>query len=236
MQTILQSAYGVIGNSQDTLDNLQQFARTQHANMPPSLAAHLGGGGCLKGIHTDRPIKESYFVMLGTIEGRKNHIMILNVWRDMVRQYGASTPRLLVIGQRGWECEQAIDMLERCENLRDFVIEISNCTDIQLARYLKHAQALLFPSFVEGFGMPLVEALANKLPVIASDLAVFREISSNIPEFIHPLDALSWRKFIMDYSTSQSCSRIQQLIRMEGYQAPTWANHFAKVDHWLGKF
>src|SRR5580698_988440 len=99
-------------------------------------------------------ISEPYFVILGTIEPRKNHWLLLQVWRRLVERLGDRTPRLVVIGQRGWECENAVDMLERCEELRGVVTELPACPDVELTSYLRHARALLFPSFAEGYGMP----------------------------------------------------------------------------------
>src|SRR5436305_12196484 len=128
--------------------------------------------------------------MLSTIEPRKNHWMILQVWRGLVELHGAAAPRLVIVGQRGWECENVLDLLERCESLRGFVLEKPACSDSELVTYLRHAQALLFPSLVEGYGLPLAEALSLGLPAIASDLPVVREIAADIPDHLEPLDAL----------------------------------------------
>src|SRR5690606_35492466 len=159
---------------------------------------------------------------LGTIEGRKNHLLILNLWADMARRLGPACPQLVIIGQRGWECEQTVDMLERCEAIRGHVTELPRCDDATLGAYMRGARALLFPSFVEGYGLPLVEALASKTPVIASDLAVFRELASDIPDYLSPIDGLGWMRAIEDYARDDSAMRAAQINRMSGWRAPTW--------------
>jgi glycosyltransferase involved in cell wall biosynthesis len=140
---------------------------------------------------------------------------------------------LVVIGRRGWECENAVDMLERCGPLKGKVIEEASCSDARLHNYLLHAQALLFPSFVEGYGMPLAEALALRVPVIASDLPVFHEIAGDIPEYLDPLDGPGWMTRIMQYAGAGSPQRTAQLARIEAFRAPTWQEHFEVVDTFI---
>jgi len=149
------------------------------------------------------------------------------------RATGAAAPKLVVIGQRGWECEQAIDLLDRCEALRGVVIEQNVCSDADVAAYLCHAQALLFPSFAEGFGMPLVEALQMGTPVVASDLPAFREIVGEVPDYLDPLDGVGWMRAIRDYCAREGGPRAGQLQRLAGYRVPGWDAHFAAVAPFL---
>ena len=234
MNNMLALASGVIANSQATLDALTQFARQSNQPMPPAVAALLAPG-IVTTVLGKRPLAAPYFVILSTIEPRKNHAMLLQVWRRLAEQLGDSTPRLVVIGQRGWECENVVDLLERCIALKDFVIELPSCSDNELATYLYHAQALLFPSFVEGYGMPLVEALAMGVPVIASDLQVFREIADDIPDYVDALDGKRWGELVMAYAQPISEHRAAQLLRMMRFKTPSWAEHFTKVDALMGQ-
>lgn len=230
MRTMLVSGAGLIGNSQDTLDETDRFAHEQSLPMPPSVVALLASAPLTCKADTPSPLAVPYFVMLGTIEPRKNHLLVLNVWRDMVQRLGNAAPHLVLIGQRGWECENVIDILERCTSLWPFVHEVGTCSDEALVAYLQHARALLFPSFVEGFGMPLVEALSLGTPVIASDINVFREVAADAPDYLSPIDALGWMHAIEDYVLLDSRRRAEQLRRMENYVAPTWSAHFDCVD------
>lgn len=234
MQQVLTLGHGVVANSQATLNDLQQFATQSRLAMPPAVVGLLAPGPAHR-LASTRPVNEPYFVVLSTIEPRKNHVLLLQVWRHLIEQYGEHAPRLVVIGQRGWECENVVDLLERCAVLKGFVIELSDCSDDTLVNYLHHAQALLFPSFVEGYGMPLVEALALGVPVIASDLAVFHEIAADIPEYIDPLDGLRWADLVMDYAQPNSESRAIQLQRIMHFKTPNWAEHFTKVDALLAQ-
>lgn len=238
MQSMLDHGAGVIANSADTINELTVFAKARRGvAMPQAMVAPLGVTG--KGTQSTAQSRDSaiperpYFVMLGTIEGRKNHLLILNVWAELARRLGPACPQLVVIGQRGWECEQVVDMLERCKAIHGHVIELPRCDDIHLRSLMAGAQALLFPSFVEGYGLPLVEALADGTPVIASDLGVFRELAADIPDYLSPVDGLGWMRAIEDYAREDSPMRAAQMARMSGWSAPTWEDHFARVDAFL---
>jgi glycosyltransferase involved in cell wall biosynthesis len=229
MQLVLESAHGVITNSQNTLDALTAFAKAQRAKMPPATPALLAPPDFCA-VSEKRPSQHPYFVVLGTIEPRKNHLLLLQVWKRLVEQMGEQAPLLVVIGQRGWECENVVDQLERCELLRGHILELSACSDDDLATWLHHAQALLFPSFVEGFGLPMVEAMACGTPVIASDLAVFHEIVGDIPDYLDPLDGVGWLAMIIKYTAQNSQESNRQLQRMSGFVVPSWDDHFKRVD------
>jgi glycosyltransferase involved in cell wall biosynthesis len=232
MNNALQLASGIIANSQATLDELGRYAALTGRPMPPSVVAPLAPPE-LPAPSTARPLEATYFVMLGTIEPRKNHWLLLQLWRKLAERGGERTPKLVVIGQRGWECENVVDLLERCEPLAGTVTELAACSDADLATWLHHAAALLFPSFAEGYGMPLVEALSRGVPVIASDLPVFREIAGDVPDYLDPLDGMGWMVRIESFADPASPERAAQLKRLAGFSAPTWPAHFETVERFL---
>jgi glycosyltransferase involved in cell wall biosynthesis len=234
LDNVLDIASGIVTNSEATLADLRVYAGRTGRALPPLVAAQLAPG--LRVIEPGPcPVEKPYFVILSTIEPRKNHWLLLHVWRHIVEDLGPAAPRLVVIGQRGWECENVVDMLERCEPLRGVVLEHSECSDDELITYLHHAQALLFPSFAEGYGMPLIEALSLGVPVIASELPVFKEIAGDVPEYIDPLDGRRWREVIEAYAAADSVPRAAQRARMEGFHVPDWSSHFEKVDALIGQ-
>ena len=232
MHNVLRLAHGIVTNSEDTLAGLELFAKRVSLPMPAVLVAPLAPG-LTHASPTARQIEGPYFVVLSTIEPRKNHSMLLHLWRRLREELGENAPRLVIIGQRGWECENVVDLLERSELLREFVFELPRCNDADLASYLHHAQALLFPSFVEGYGMPLIEALAAGVPVVASNLAVFREFAADIPDYADPLDPQQWLALIKEYSSPISTKRAAQLERMRTFVLPTWDRHFALLESLL---
>jgi glycosyltransferase involved in cell wall biosynthesis len=164
----------------------------------------------------------AYFVCLGTIEPRKNHLLLVNLWRDLITEHRDRAPALLLIGRRGWEIENTIDMLDRCAALKGAVSERRALSDSEIGRLLRSARALLLPSFAEGFGFPLGEALALGTPVLASDIPALRELGGGAPEYFGPLDGAAWRAAIIDYAADPSPRRQAQLERLAGWRRPFW--------------
>lgn len=240
---ILKYGYGIISNSKDTLEKLNIYCNTNKLPKLPAIVALLAPDSKFSNINQSVTPKNNYpsnlisskpyFVMLSTIEPRKNHLLILQIFRKLAEQNLEDTPHLFIIGKRGWECEQICDLLDRSLILKKVVTEISNCQDYQLIDYIKNSQALLFPSFAEGYGLPLIEALALKTPVIASDLNVFKEIAGDIPEYIDALDAVSWQNTILEYTNKNSPKRNQQLQRLANFKIPSWTQHFKQVDEFI---
>ena len=234
LKTMFDTGKGLIVNSQATRAALANYARERGLRLPECIVAPLAPAPMPP--PSGRPLAQNYFVILGTIEPRKNHALLLQVWRQLVEQQGESAPTLVVIGQRGWDCAMVIDQLERSSVTGGKVLYKPDCGDRELSTWLRHARALLFPSFTEGFGMPLVEALALGVPVIASALPVFLEIAGTVPEYLDPLDAPGWERAIRDYSVAGGTRRNLQIERIKQYSGPTWREHFEVVDQLIDRW
>jgi glycosyltransferase involved in cell wall biosynthesis len=158
--------------------------------------------------------------------------MLLHLWRRLVEQAEATrlpVPRLIIVGQRGRANVQVFDMLDHSARLRPHVIEAGVLSDAAVAGLMARARALLMPSFVEGFGLPVAEALASGLPVLASDIAAHREIGGAVPEYLDPLDGAAWQEAVSAYVAPDSPRRAAQLRRLAGWEAPGWPAHIDAV-------
>ncbi len=223
IQTVAKLADGVIVNSAATRNSLQPYL-DEAGRAPPTLVAPLGVQARHRSNTAETP-EAPFFVYLSTIEPRKNHLLLLNVWRRLAETLGTRAPRLVLIGRRGWENEMIVDMLERSTAIHPFVTELSEVSDERIANLLHHARALLFPSFAEGFGLPLAEALAAGVPALCSDLPALREVGGDVPEYLDPLDGLGWLQAVKDYSAEPSARRTAQIGRMGPWRAATWEDH-----------
>lgn len=232
MRTMLATAAGVVANSKHTLESYENFARSEGASISPAIVAWPGTP--LLPSAADMSCGEVTFVMLGTIEGRKNHKLVLSVWQELLstclaEQAAIKVPKLVIVGRRGWQASDVFELLDHYD-FQGRVSEVGALDDAGLAGVLRNARALLFPSLAEGFGIPLVEALAAGVPVIASDLQVFREIGQGVPELLPATDQGAWRDAVLEFARPVSAQRTKQFERLAQFCPPTWYEHFTRVD------
>jgi glycosyltransferase involved in cell wall biosynthesis len=231
IENALRSAAAIIANSQSTLDELTAFASNRSVPMPPACAIWISGQRPLGDVpprHFERP----HFVTVGTIEGRKNHLLLLGIWRGLIAEMGNHAPILVIIGQRGWQADETFALLDGADDLKSHVVELGDADDRQVAALTAGARALLMPSFAEGFGLPVIEALQLGTPVVASDLAVYREVVASIPAYAEPADERAWETAIKALLAGGP-ERERQTRAITDYKAPAWSGHFAQLEQWL---
>jgi glycosyltransferase involved in cell wall biosynthesis len=173
-----------------------------------------------------------YFVVISTIEPRKNHLMLLNIWRSLVSRDG-DAPKLVSVGLRGWNSSPTITVFERSTTLRHYVRTASGLSPTALRSLLANARALLMPSYAEGYGLPIVEALSLATPVIASDIPVFHEMAQGCATFLSPLDGAGWRDMIRRFAAENSQTYDDAVQRARAFVKPTWDGYFEGVETFL---
>ena len=167
-------------------DELEAFIRRDMSRAPPPVACFPLGFE-LDWAETSGPVREEIvalfdisnsaapmFMTVGTVEPRKEHLTIVGAFSRLWRS-GVDV-RLLVIGAVGWKCERVIEAISRHPELRRRLFWFKDLSDAELAYCYRHADGVVAASLAEGSGLPLIEALARGLPVVASNIAVFREI------------------------------------------------------------
>ncbi len=120
--------------------------------------------------HSTAPV----YLMVSTIEPRKNHAYLLDAFELLWAR--GSNERLCIIGRIGWKCDGLVQRIKAHPEWNKRLFMFNQINDKSLEFAYANARALVFPSYVEGFGLPLVEAMQRGLPVMASDIPVFREI------------------------------------------------------------
>lgn len=155
------------------------------------------------------PVKAGrrYFLCIGTIEPRKNHLLLLMLWKRLADRLSDETPALILVGQRGWLASEALAMLDRSAALRGHVFQTSELSDQDLSNVLAGAEALLMPSFAEGFGLPVAESLALGVQTIASSIPAHMEVSGGEAVLVPPDDLPAWEKAVVNVLNARDEAR-----------------------------
>ena len=227
----LEVASGIIANSRATACAITTFARAEGLTVPPILGAPLGSP-FLPQPPVRPALQQPSFVCVSTIEQRKNHMLLLDVWQRLIARCGENAPQLVLIGRWGVGSQPVRQRYLSDPHLRRFVTIHTSCTDAEVVQHLSAARALLAPSRAEGFGLPVVEALTLGVPVIASNLPVFHEVGGTVPTFLGPDAPEAWLRTIQDF-LADCPERQRQLAALAKWSAPDWGDHFALVENWL---
>jgi glycosyltransferase involved in cell wall biosynthesis len=128
-------------------------------------------------------LPEQYILHVGTIEPRKNLARLVEAFARL-RSTGAPQ-HLLLVGPRGWKAEPVFAMVEQL-GMESAVHVMGHVPDAALVAMYNLADVVAIPSLYEGFGLPLVEAMACGAPVVTSGRGALSEIAGEAAEFIDP--------------------------------------------------
>ena len=143
---------------------------------------------------TDRP----FVLFCSTIEVRKNHLLLLRLWDRLRRRLPPERlPRLVFVGRWGWGVDAVRLWTTRDWRMTPHLVVLDGLPDEQLAECYRRALVTLFPSFAEGFGMPVAESLACGTPVLTGTHPALREASENLMPAIDPDDLPAWQREVL---------------------------------------
>ena len=185
---LLQCASRVPAISESSRRDFESYASEQQSLAPDGAATGLPCGLTPEGRDLKHnPWPRPYALFVGTVESRKNHLLALEAWRELMRRHSIdAVPDLVCIGRLGWNAGPFLREYVSSNGLDGKVSVLSSSVgDDELARFYAHADFTVYPSNYEGWGLPVSESLAfGKLPVVAKnsslqeaggDLAVYFE-------------------------------------------------------------
>jgi len=165
-----------------------------------------------------------YAIFVSTIEPRKNHRTLYQAWDRCIREgrVDPETCRLLFVGMGGWNTGDLRAEMAANPATRDTIVTMSNISDADLRRLYEGAEFSLFPSFYEGYGLPVAEALSYGKPCISSDAGSLPEIGGNLVTYVDPHNPLAWADAIVEaFDDRAEMARRANAIQAQ-FKAPTW--------------
>ena len=169
-----------------------------------------------------RILSKPFALYVSTIEIRKNHIYLFRIWEQLLNE-GREPPRLIFVGRPGWRIDDFMAKLEATRGLGGFIKIVHGLSDAELTLLYKGAQFTLFPSFEEGWGLPVGESLFFGRPCVASCRSSIPEVGGDLVDYVDPGDMNSGyravKRFIED--SEYLDSRARQI--KTDFSARTWA-------------
>jgi glycosyltransferase involved in cell wall biosynthesis len=171
-------------------------------------------------LHGGRP----YVLFVGTLEARKNHLLVFNAWLTLLRRHGAAAvPDLICVGKRGWLAEEAQALHANSAALRERVHLLHGVSDQALAALYRGCLFTVYNSYYEGWGLPVTESLAHgKVPLVPAhsalresggEGAVYFEPQSE-PDLVAKLERLMWDA---SFRAAQE-ARIASAVRLRSWE------------------
>ncbi|OUC52672.1 hypothetical protein CA262_24225 [Sphingobium sp. GW456-12-10-14-TSB1] len=146
-----------------------------------------------------------YVLYVSTIEARKNHLYVVNVWRRLMAE-GVDVPDLVFVGRHGWKISGLMDVLKATNNLNGRLHIAHNLSDGELNAVYANCEFSVFTSFVEGWGLPVGESLLHGRPCIASDTSSIPEVGGDLVEYVDP------------FNLTQGIEIFRRMITDKGYR------------------
>jgi glycosyltransferase involved in cell wall biosynthesis len=170
-------------------------------------------------------ISKPYFLIVSTIEPRKGHKQILKAFEILWER--DNNINLVLIGKKGWMVEDIIDHIEHHPQKNKKLFWFGYVSDNLLANLYRNALAIIMASEGEGFGLPIIEAAFYKLPIIARDIPVFREIAKDGAFYFR--DTTDPKSLAEDIEYWLSLYNKNKHPVSEGIKCLSWEDHVKKL-------
>lgn len=178
----------VLTNSNHSRATLLDHAERHRLSMPPAEVLRFGTGFSALAAAADPgasiEFPQPFALYVSTIEMRKNHSLLLRVWRRLIEKHGAAAvPRLVFIGRIGWLVDDVMAVLAQPGPLRDKVVIRSGLSDNEVASAYRQCLITVFPSLMEGWGLPVEESLEQGKLCVASDRGAIPEVGGDLVDY-----------------------------------------------------
>ncbi len=167
-------------------------------------------------------LNRPYLLALATREPRKNIDSVVTAY-TIFRQQGGQAIPLVLAGAKGWKTRH-IDAALAASPYRDDIREVAYVPEKHKAAVIRGAKALLFPSFYEGFGLPVLEAMACGTPVITSISSSLPDVAGNAALYVDPLNITDIVQALHQLLNEPHGPKLQSVLRSRGIER---AQHFS---------
>lgn len=227
LKTLVSSSTVLLCNSQCTRNDVLKFVEDHDLVAPPIVVVPLGCSLPATGDLTPQEIAQlpgsNYILFVSTIERRKNHRVLYEVYAEMADHPDFERlPTICMVGMTGWRVKDLLDDIELNDRIAHKFVLLNNVSDAMLAALYRDALFCVYPSYYEGWGLPVSEALAFGKAVIASDAGALPEAGAGCALHISPYDTRAWREAICRMAFDHEWRRAWELRVTRDFRFHDW--------------
>lgn len=171
-----------------------------------------------------------YLLAVCTIEARKNHALLYYVYK-LARERGVDLPKIAIVGRRGWGTEEIYTIMTNDPAVKDKFVFLHGKSDQELSWLYNHCLFTVFPSFYEGWGIPIAESVARGVPCLCSNTTSMVEIAEGYVDHFSPASADECLAAIRRLLVPKNLEAARK--RAEGYKQFSWDSSFEQVIKYL---
>jgi glycosyltransferase involved in cell wall biosynthesis len=220
--------------SRSTRDDLAGWMKRQKLTIPRIEVFRLGEDfSFATAIEPDDPLLlknnikgNDYILCVGTVEAKKNHTLLYYVYK-LAYTRGIILPKLIIVGREGWKTENIRDFIQEDPETKDDILMLHSVSDEQLSWLYDHALISVFPSFAEGWGMPIAESIARGVPCVCSDTTSMVEIAEEYVRHFNPASTDECLAAIQKTLQPRELASMKKKCRK--YRQTTWDESFLRV-------
>lgn len=186
--------------SENTKKDIQHLTMKESLHLPETQAVKLGMNICdqVQRWQEKAPKFQGSFVLcVGTIEVRKNHWTLYHAWSNLIEELGKDkVPTLVLAGQPGWLSNDIVHLIKNSPSILGRILIPESLSDNDVNWLYNNCLFTVYPSFYEGWGLPVAEALAVGKYCIASSASSLPEIGGELIDYCAPTDVVGWTSLI----------------------------------------
>lgn len=219
--------------SENTKKDIVWWLKKDDLVVPPIIVFRLGDDfSTAKAQKPEFDIGKRFILCVGTIEARKNHTLLYYAYK-LAKQRDISLPPLVIVGRVGWLSHDTYEIMKTDPHVNQSFKFLHAISDNELAWLYNNCMFSIYPSFYEGWGLPIAESIAHGAPVLASNTSSMPEVAGNLIEYFSPA------------STEECLAAMQKMLRPESlkaakgrignYKPVSWDETFNFVNERIGE-
>lgn len=233
MRKVFANCDGILTISKSTQNDVQRFMRQNKIKEVPVSVFRLGDDFAQhEPVKPELPVKkDDYLLCVCTIESRKNHMELFYAAREALSR-GDDFPQFVLVGKRGWLADDFLYLIDNDPVLSKKFL-MTSCTDQELAWLYKNCRFTVFPSFYEGWGLPVAESVYYGKLCLSSNTSSMPEIAGDSIDYFSPNDPMGLLEKIMIYWNDSKALAAKEAAIKKSYKPARWEDAFSQVKEFV---